>query len=139
MASSQMHHLDRTIYDSIFPGQNTTVFKAISQLQIKIYSSIGTWQSLDTTSLRIWALGIFSPGAAENTYPVPFFDATVAEVALLGEKHIRHLPMVYLEQRTTYQLSFDETSDKSGEYIVIRHCFSIAVGNMTMYTDSRSG
>ena len=63
-------------------------------------------------------LGIFSPGDAENTYSVHFFDATVAEVALLGEQHLLHLPMVYLDQRTTYQLSFDETSDKSEVYIV---------------------
>ena len=65
-------------------------------------------------------LGIFSPGVAENTHSVQFFDSTVAEVALLGEQHLRHLPMVYLDQRTTYQLSFDETSDKSEVYIVNR-------------------
>jgi hypothetical protein len=68
---------------------------------------------------------------------VHFFDATVAEVALLGEQHLRHLPMVYLDQRTTYQLSFDETSDKSEVYIVNRRCFAIAGGCALIFREGQ--
>jgi hypothetical protein len=58
-------------------------------------------------------------------------------VALLGEQHLRHLPMVYLDQRTTYQLSFDETSDKSEVYIVNRRCFAIAGGCALIFREGQ--
>ena len=59
------------------------------------------------------------------------------EVALLGEQHIRHLPMVFLDQRTTYQLSYDETADKSEVYVVNRRWFYIAGGCALIFREGQ--
>ena len=89
--------------------------RTLSQLQLRIYSSIRSWQSLANTSFRIWATRDLGFSRLLVLLKIHTQYSSLTLQWRLGEQHIRHLPMVYLDQRTTYQLSFNEASDKSGE------------------------
>ena len=66
--------------------------------------------------LGVTRLGIFSSGQVENTYSVRIFESIVQELEPLGEEHLRYLPMVFLDRRIVYVLSYCDIIDK-GRYI----------------------
>jgi len=88
--------------------------------------------------LGVTRLGIFSPGVAENTYSVQIFESTVQELQPLGEEHLRYLPMVFLDRRIVYVLSYCETIEKREVYIVNRRHFALEGGCKLIFREGQA-
>ena len=86
-------------------------------------------------------IGLFSTSLLEEVYSVEFFQLLDQEESIvrLGEQHIRYLPIVILDKRQTFDVSFEECLNKKSVYIVNRRHFCEDGGCIAKFREGQEG
>ena len=86
-------------------------------------------------------IGLFSTSLLEEVYSVEFFKLLNQEESIvrLGEQHIRYLPIVILDKRQTFHVSFEECLNKKSVYIVNRRHFCGGGGCIAKFREGQEG
>ncbi len=83
-------------------------------------------------------LGIFSSCAGDvDSFLVQICERTDHPLKLLGEQHLTHLPMVYVDRRRSFKLSVVETAEKRPVYIVNRRFFALEGGCRVIFREGQ--
>ena len=86
-------------------------------------------------------IGLFLTSLQEEVYSVKFFQLLDQEESTvrLGEQHIKYLPIVILDKRQTFHVSFEECLNKKSVYIVNRRHFCGDGGCIAKFREGQEG